>query len=496
MTYNAFLSLYTIIILPIKEANLLKKQPNLLFIFADQWRRQSTGFSNQDSIFTPNIDRLAQSGTVLTQAISSCPLCSPYRGSLFTGKYPLSNGVYTNCKTGLDITLKDEEICLSDLLKTYGYQTGYIGKWHLDVPEQNHTPHPLSGAHDWDAYTPPGPKRHNFDFWYSYGADDHHLTPHYWADSPEQIKVNEWSITHETSVAIDYINTHHHSPFALFLSYNPPHSPYDLVPEKYLNLYKDKPLSPRKNVIYDTIGYHTHEPQTYNQAELEIMTKQYFAAITGLDEHIGLLVDCLKANNVYEDTLIIITADHGDMMGSHGLMAKHVWYEESIGIPFILHWKNGTLTAGTSDIVLDTTDIMPTLLDLLSIPKPNTLQGQSVATYLTSNDLHGPSDKVGYICAFPGRTVFQEQFDAAHLDPKDWGWRGIRTRDYSFVIHVGYLPECTTPTRYLYNLKADPYQLNPIAENTVEYQTIVPLLEAQLKTWLISQNDCFIKWLD
>lgn len=473
----------------------MKKQPNLLFIFADQWRRQAVGFSNQDNVLTPHIDQLAKGGTVLTQAISSCPLCSPYRGSLFTGKYPLSNGIYTNCKTGLDIALKEDDLCLSDILKANGYQTGYIGKWHLDVPEQNDTATPLSGAKNWDAYTPPGPKRHHFEFWYSYGADDYHFTPHYWMNTPEQIKVNEWSISHETSVAMDYITQNCSKPFALFLSFNPPHSPYDLVPDKYLDLYNDKPIPFRKNVTADTIGYHTHEPKTYTKAELETMTKQYFAAVTGLDDHIGMLVDCLKANNIFEDTLIIITSDHGDMMGSHGLMAKHVWYEESIGVPFILHWKNGVLKQGTSDVVLDTTDIMPTLLDLLDLPKPPTIEGESIISYITSDSPLATSEKVGYMCAFPGRDVFHASFIKAALDPKAFGWRGIRTNKYTFVIHLGYFPDCTVPKKYLFNLETDPYQLQPIYEESSEYQSVVPSLEAKLKDWLLSQKDSFIDFI-
>ena len=474
----------------------MTKQPNLLFIFADQWRRHAVGFTNQDKVLTPRIDQLAQEGTVFNQAISSCPLCSPYRGSLFTGKYPLSNGVYTNCKTGLDICLKEDELCLSDILHEKGYSTGYIGKWHLDVPETHYTQNPLSGAKNWDAYTPPGPKRHHFDFWYSYGADDNHFTPHYWTDTPSQIKINEWSVTHETSVAIDYIQKNHEKPFALFLSFNPPHSPYDLVPPKYLDLYKDKPIDFRKNVTSNHAGYHTHEPISYNKEELESMTRQYFAAVSGIDEHIGMIVDCLKENEIYDDTLIVITADHGDMLGSHGLMAKHVWYEESIGIPFILHWKNGKLYNGSTNVVLDTTDIMPTLLDLLAIPKPTSIEGKSVLDAISSQTPLSLDDKVGYICAFPGRDVFHEAFKEAGIDPKAFGWRGIRTHQYSFVIHAGYFPEERTPKSYLYNLAKDPYQMAPIDPHSPEYEQIVPSLYIQLKEWLISQNDLFIQHLN
>lgn len=479
-----------------REVTLMKRKPNLLYIFADQWRRQSTGFMDANQVVTPRIDALAQESTILTQAISACPLCSPYRGSLFTGKYPLSTGVYTNCKTGLEITLKDDELSLGRLLKESGYATGYVGKWHLDVPETNHTPYPLSGAKNWDAFTPPGPKRHGFDFWYAYGADDSHFTPHYWKDTPEQICVNEWSVTHETSVAMDYITQHATEPFALFISYNPPHSPYDLVPDRYLDLYKDQKVNFRANVTTSTFGYHTHEPQTYTKDALEIMTKQYYAAITGVDEHIGHLVDCLKANGIYDDTLIVITSDHGDMMGSHGLMAKHVWYEESVGVPFILHWKNGTLKPMHSDVVLDTTDIMPTLLDLLSLSKPATIEGTSIAPYLVASEQSlDTSEKLGFLCAFPGRDVFQQAFDEAGLDPKAFGWRGVRAKDYTYVIELGYYPECQTPKRYLYDLKNDPYQLSPVDPKSNCYKEIAPLLETKLKQWLTSQKDGFLAYI-
>lgn len=475
----------------------MKKQPNLLFIFADQWRRQAVGFVNEDQVQTPTLDALAKESVIFDNAISSCPLCSPFRASLFTGKYPLSNGVFTNCKTGLDIMLKEEETCLSDILHDNGYHTAYIGKWHLDIPERHYNPNPISGAKGWDAYTPPGPKRHQFDFWHSYGADDNHFTPHYWTTTHEPIKVNEWSITHETNVAIDYINTHKDEPFAMFLSYNPPHSPYDLVPDEYFNLYKDMEINFRPNTKFDHIGYHTHEPSSYGKEELTLMTKQYYAAVTGLDAHIGKLLDCLKTNQIADDTLIIISSDHGDMMGSHGLMAKHVWYEESIGVPFILHWKNGALQTGHVSTVVDTTDIMPTLLHLMNLECPDTVEGIDVASeFLSSETSTIDPNKPGFLCCFPGRDVFQAAFEECDKNQLDFGWRGIRTPDYTFVIHLGYYPDCTMPVKYLYDLKNDPYQLNPIPYDSVLHQPIIQDLETQLLAWLASQNDGFLKILN
>ena len=206
------------------------KQPNLIYLFADQWRRQAVGYEGEDEVLTPNIDAFAEESVVFSNAVTCSPLCSPHRASLLTGRYPMSTGVYTNCKIGADVMLSPDEICISDVLAEEGYDTGYIGKWHLDLPELNVTDQPESGANGWDAFTPSGPKRHGFQYWYSYGAWDEHLSPHYWQDSPKKIKVNTWSAKHETDKAIDFMKKHDcEKPFALFVSWNPPHSPFDRI---------------------------------------------------------------------------------------------------------------------------------------------------------------------------------------------------------------------------------------------------------------------------
>ena len=478
-----------------QRGNQTMRKPNILFVFADQLRSQSLGFMGEKQVATPYLDAFAKDGLIFTNAISSCPLCSPYRGCLFTGKYPLSNGVFTNCKTGLDIMLQEGERCLSDVLHDAGYQNGYIGKWHLDNPEVNYCKAPLSGAIGWDAYTPPGNKRHHFDFWYSYGASDNHLEPHYWMDTPNKIQVNQWSVEHETDKAIQYINEHKNKPFALFVAYNPPHSPYDLVPQKYFREYENTEISLRPNVETDNIRCHTDEQFDYKKEDLEQITKQYFAAITGIDDNFGRLLNTLKENQIDDDTIVIFTSDHGDMLGSHGLMAKHVWYEEAINIPFVIRWNKGPLKQGKTDIVLEPTDIMPTLLNLVKIEVPVTVEGKDISNVLMGNG-YKETDKVGFLCAFPGRDIFLEAFKKQGKNPKDFGWRGIRTQGYTFVIDLGYYPENTIPKRYLYDLKSDPYQLHPIQDESETYGDVMRHLEEQLMAWLRTQNDGILKYLE
>lgn len=469
-----------------------KKKKNLLFVFADQWRRDAMGFAGKDPVKTPNMDAFASQSVYCTDAVSTFPLCSPHRASLLTGKHPLSTGVFTNCKTGLHMGLKEDELCIGDVLKSNGYHTGYIGKWHLDEPEQNHSPAPESGAIQWDAYTPPGPKRHGFDFWYSYGAWDQHLTPHYWMDSPEQINVRAWSPEHETDIAIDYIKNHNSdSPFALFLSWNPPHSPYDLVPQKYLDLYQEEEIPLKANVDLTNIHHHTYEPVGYTREELLQVTKEYFAAVSGLDDQFGRLIQTLKEQGIYEDTLIVLSADHGDMMGSHGLMAKHVWYEESIGIPLVI--GGAGLKPSNCHTLIGSPDFMPTILGLLDLPIPATAEGQDCSQDIQGNLIH--QDKACFLAACPGRDIFLRAFHEAGKNPLAFGWRGIRTSQYLYIVDVGYQTEPHL-IRLLYDLKADPLQMAPVTIRDFKEYPIAAQLEQELRRWLQDQRDGFLMQLN
>ena len=226
-------------------------KPNLLFVFADQYRKQAVGFMNEDPVITPHLDKLAEEGFAFTNAVSSCPICSPYRAMLMTGRFPMSTGITSNCMPGTDLEMNEDERCIGDILKENGYSTGYIGKWHLEVPSLNRSEEPVDGATDaWDGWTPPGPRRHGFDFWYAYNSNGKHFDPNYWKDTPERIDVEQWSVAHETDVAIDFISDcPPDKPFALFMSWNPPHNPY-VAPDQYLEFYKGLDLSPRPNVEF------------------------------------------------------------------------------------------------------------------------------------------------------------------------------------------------------------------------------------------------------
>ncbi len=408
------------------------------------------GCVGQDQVLTPNMDGFARESLFFDHAYSTFPLCTPHRGSLMTGKYPLSIGLWTNCKIGLEekLMLKPQEICIGNVLKDGGYETAYIGKWHLDASERNFTSHPESKAQNWDAYTPPGERRQGFDYWLSYGACDDHLDPHYWADAPEQIRPGKWSAEYETDKTLEYLESHREGekPFALFLSYNPPHLPYELVPERYYDRFRDLEIRWRPNV-----------PKEKRTPEMEVIARQYFAAVCGIDEQFGRILTYLRDNQMEENTLVVLSADHGEMMGSHGLMSKNVWYEESVHIPLMMRQKN-RITPGKSGVIFASPDHMPTLLEYLGLPVPDTCEGISHAASLLGREESGPEHM--FLCSYPGSAESVSAYAKLGLTHKACGWRGIKTRDYTYVITNGYMPG-EKQKEYLYDDRQDPWQLHP-----------------------------------
>lgn len=425
-----------------------------------------------DPVLTPNLDRFAREGVVFTNAVSNRPVCSPYRASLLTGRYPFSNGVTTNCYSGsvpYDVHLREDERCVSDVLKDAGYSCGYIGKWHLEAP---HEPYlfPRGAGGIWDEYTPPGPRRHGFDFWHSYGCHDNHMRPHYWtADAPrdQYVEFDEWSPHHEAGVAVDYIRNRNGAlrpadrPFALFVSVNPPHMPFEMVPPEYVARYGDKTstdLLTRPNVDLNTeLGQVAKR-----------WAKHYFAAVTGVDEQFGRIVQALKDEGLENDTIVVFTSDHGEMMGSHGRMYKSSWYEESFGVPFVIRWP-GHLRAGREDLLLSVPDIMPTLLGLAGLERriPTQVEGADYSGLLLGKGGQRPTSAL-YLLHAP--------------ETPETSARGVKTMRYTYAIERNADGE----QRHLFNNERDPYQMKDLIGTAPALERE---LEAELNGWLERTGD-------
>ena len=442
---------------------------NLIYIFADQWRRDALGIYNEE-IVTPHMDEFARKSAVFDRTYSSAPLCSPHRACLLTGRQPISTGVFTNCKPGVEAYLREETVCVSDILKEHGFTTGYIGKWHLDKPD---------GSGGWDAYTPPGKKRHGFDFWYSYGACDEHLSPHYWNTEGKRIDVSEWSPEHETDVALDFLGQNKDKNFVLFLSYNPPHSPYDLTPEEYTKMYrgvqqKTEAFAPAPNNVGDR--------KTFENFEREVL-QGYYGAVSSIDDNFGKIVEFLRRENLYEDTYIILSSDHGDMLGEHGLVAKNVWYEGAVGIPLII--GGGGLKAQRIKQLISSPDQTATILGLLGITVPEEMDGKDFTPLLKGERFEGYTSVM--LAAFPNTAERIAEFEKHGQNMFDYGWRCIVTEKYKLALckGLGY----GEPYRsYLYDLTADPYE-NVCLDNP----RLLRALSEELEQWCDKTGDCFMK---
>ena len=464
-----------------------QEKPNLLFIFPDQFRNAAIGVNKQDPVITPNLDQLAKEGIVFSNAISSYPLCSPYRGMLMTGKAPYNNNLLSNSNSGrykYNNSWQKEDVSFSDVLVENGYDAGYVGKLHLTSPP------PIAGKDSviWDAYTPKE-FRHKFNFWYSYGTFDEHNKPHYWindAKEDELTYINEWSAKHEADVIIDYIKNPSHKtrskdkPFALFWSVNPPHPPFQYVPKKYLDVYKDKTpeeLILRANVDSNTNGQDLafHGGATRNKAnEAKKHVKNYFAMVTGVDDQIGRVLKALEEEGLDKNTIVVITSDHGEMMGSHGLMSKNIWYEESINVPFIIRWPEKIKGGQKNDLLLGPTDIMPTILNMLGATKgmPSNLDGQDLSSIILENKGHQPNSILYYF------------IDAGK--PAS-GHRGIRTKKHTYVIT---LDSKNIERVFMYDNSKDPYQMSNLAGKDAVLES---KLKEQLKQQLKEKKD---PWLE
>lgn len=470
----------------IKIKNGTQKLPNLIFIFSDQHRKQAIGFMNEDPVITPNLDKFASESMVFTNAISSTPICSPYRAMLMTGRFPMSTGVTSNCMPGTDLQLNSNELCIGDILKERGYQTGYIGKWHLEIPSLNRTSTPLDSATDaWDGWTPPGLRRHGFDFWYAYNSNAKHFNPNYWRDTPNRLDITRWSVDHETDIALEFIDeVVGNEPFALFMSWNPPHNPY-IAPEKYKSWYNRNDLAGRKNVVKDSL--------------FEKRYLSYLAAISSCDDNFGRILACLKDKEIEENTIVVFSSDHGEMMGSHGRYAKSVWFDESIGIPFIIRQKN-RIPANHESMPWAVYDFMPTLLGLMGIEIPSSVEGTDFSRLILGQNQKKATSAVIAGYGNPGKlmavgqtpSIWAIQADSLHRSGIDWkkvGYRGLRTERYTYVVDRGRKGEYLK--RYLYDNELDPFQLNPLVFQNIDEHEVVERLNQELTEWLQKMRDPF-----
>ncbi|UJF18191.1 sulfatase [Vibrio sp. SS-MA-C1-2] len=461
------------------------KNINLIYVFPDQFRQMSLGIwqdsqlshlipGNGDPVETPNLNAFAMQSTIYPNAVSNCPLCSPYRGSLFTGQYPAKSGVPLNCNSERPLSeLPSDAECLTDLLAASGYDIGYIGKWHLDFPTKNDPANPLNyvGVNSssdkemnsfqavWDSYTEPH-RRHNINYWYGYGTFDQHNNPHYYDNDGIRSIPNCWSAEHEANKAIDYLKNSHHQrdinkPFALFIAMNPPHTPYSSVDDCRKSdwlTYKDR--APHELLLRDNVDFNLNKTQ---------FAQFYFASVTGVDQQFGRIIQQVKDMGEWDNTVIIFTSDHGDMLCSHGIEEeKNCIYNEAFSVPFLLKSAKAN-GLEINSLFINSADIFPTILTELNLDDicPINIDGKSRSKKLINNINHKENNQdqaALYIKNLDGERDKNNNF--INYFPCS---RGVKTTTKTLALEINEQNKLIN-TLYFNNIK-DPYQLNNLPFN-------------------------------
>lgn len=439
------------VLLTLAEAAFAADKPNILFVIADQWRAQAFGFAGDPNVQTPHLDALKRESIDCINAVSGVPVCCPARASLLTGQRVLTHGVFLN-----DVPLNPDAVSLAKVFKSAGYDTGYIGKWHLNGDGRS-------------AFIP-RERRQGFDYWKVLECTHAYNNSFYYADGPKKLKWDGYDAIAQTEDAKNFLCNRAKSdkPFLFFLAWGPPHDPYQVAPEKYRAIYHAGQIKLRPNV-----------PESISE-KARTAAAGYYANCTALDDCIGDLMQTLRATGLASNTIVVFTADHGDLLGSHEAFNKQQPYDESIRVPLLLHWPKGFGTGGRSlDAPINSEDFMPTLLGLCDVAIPKTVEGIDYSQYLLGGK--NPSD---------GVTVISSVAPFGQWERSRGGreFRGVRTTRYSYVRDLN-------GPWLLFDNQTDRYQTNNLV-NVPAQARLQAELETTLTRKLAANGDKFLPAAD
>lgn len=431
-----------------------KTKPNVLFILADEWRAQAFQSQGDTNVETPAINKLEAQSVRFSHAISGTPVCCPFRASLLTGQYPLTHGVFVN-----DVELKPKGETLGESFQKAGYKTGFIGKWHVYGSPDGKYGRRLAPI--------PKEKRFGFEYWkacecthdynHSLYYEGDETTPKYWMG---------YDAYAQTEDACGFIAARAEAkqPFCLVLSLGPPHFPLNSAPPELRERYKNREMTLRPNV-----------PAELKEEAIADL-RGYYAHMAAVDQCVDQLLSTLDRSGIAEDTIVVFTSDHGDMMSSQGLTRKLFPWEESIRVPFFVRYPRKLGTDGRHlTLPLNSPDIYPTLLGLADLPVPNSVEGVDY-----SGAMQGKGKLTsgrGALISLPVPTTEARKHGFAE-------YRGIRTERYTYVrsIHGPWL---------LYDNETDPYQMHNLVGKP-EVKALQAKLDSELNVELKHRGDAFL----
>jgi len=412
-----------------------QKKPNVIIILTDQWRASALGYNGNEVVQTPYLDAFAKEAVNFRNAVSVTPVCTPHRAALITGKYPSTTGMFLN-----DVYLPEEELTMAEIYKDAGYQTAYFGKWHLD-------------GHGREKFVNQE-RRQGFDFWKGAECDHDYNNEHYYFNDDTTKRFWDGYSTYSIAdAAQEYVTqaVAKDNPFLMVVSIATPHFPHHTAPEEYKALYDSTNLKLPPNI-----------PEDMKDKALEELVG-YYGHATATDKAIGSLISKLKESGVFENSIVLFTCDHGEMMGSHGKrpVMKQEAYREAANVPFLISYPNIGENAGlVTQLPITTPDVLPSLLKLSGIEIPSIIEGYDLSEIIKKPEID--KDRVAlYMNIFP----FAHNFSTEE-------YRAIKTSQYTYV---------KTPSgpSMLFDDQNDPYQLENLIGDP-NYETLQNEMDQKL----------------
>ena len=437
------------------------RPPNLLFVLADQWRFSAFGHGTDEVVRTPHIDRLAQDGTLCKRAYAANPVCTPNRSCLLTGRYSHQHGMIKN-----DLMLPPSEICWPEIFRDAGYATHYVGKWHMDGTDK-------------PGFVPPGWRRRGFDTFEGFNRG--HIYHRHWGfdndgrdlagSMGDELPDPYYEPALQTDLAIRFMRAQQNKPFCCYVSWGPPHTPFN-PPDAY-ELYTPGEIRHRENVPDD------HRPKAAKELA------GYFGLCESLDYEMGRLTSFLDEAGLAENTLVVFTADHGELAGSHGKYRKGEPEDESLHVPLVMRLP-GTIASGReSETLINSIDLMPTMLSLCGLDDPGTCTGRDLSSAMTGRGAAPSVDSVyceGKVDSAPAKDASAKSTPRARQANT---WRSLVTDQFKLVVRHG-----TDQVEQLFDLKNDPFETENHANNPSHNRVQSELL-AEYRDWAERTADTY-----
>ncbi len=442
------------------------ERPNVLLMYTDQQRWDTIRAAGNCAIHTPNLDRLAEQGVLFDRTYVNCPVCMPSRQSMLSGLYPSVVGCTINGSE-----MPEDQPCLHNYLKPYGYHTAQLGKLHF----KNHSArdhreaHPTYGFDTIIISDEPGCYDDAYIKWVEQQAPDQvwncrctsapacvgpriekqprNTHEPYVFEGPEHL-------THSAFVAsqtIETIRLRQNEPWFTIAGFYAPHTPVN-PPQRFIDMYNvdDMPL-PHMNEGEDQYGL--------SDDEWKNVKLHYYALISHVDDLIGRIMKALEETGQRDNTLIIFTSDHGEHLGDHGRVQKGMpGWDSSARVPLIVSMPQRYQAGVISDELIEHVDLVPTVLDCCGIQTPLILQGRSFRGLLDGSDYT------------PRTSAFMELHHNRH------GQKAIATKTHKYNIdHQGF--------ERLYDLTNDPHELTNLADQPDHTQALADMRLEMLKRW-------------